>query len=177
MVISIPLLPARHAGSPFSIRWLMELVRNIFTNDSPLSPQMLTAKSKASPITACAILRYISWYARIIIANLPSHDILNIQTIAFFFQHFQICLIGFVVSGLAENIVLLLLCCVERYKQLAGKADPSDKDYAEMTELEMYLDEVPDCLALDFATEYARLNRWSLWKITGTTKRFVRQQN
>ena len=45
----------------------------------------------------------------------------------------------------------------ERYKQLAEKADPSDEDYAEMTELEMYLDEVPDYLALDFATEYARL--------------------
>jgi len=45
----------------------------------------------------------------------------------------------------------------ERYKQLAEKADHSDEDYAEMTELEMYLDEVPDYLALDFATEYARL--------------------
>jgi len=45
----------------------------------------------------------------------------------------------------------------ERYRQLAGKPEPSDEDYAEMTELEMYLDEVPDYLALDFATEYARL--------------------
>ncbi len=45
----------------------------------------------------------------------------------------------------------------ERYKTLAEKTNPSDEDYAEMTELEMYLDEVPDYLALDFATEYARL--------------------
>lgn len=45
----------------------------------------------------------------------------------------------------------------ERYKTLAKKTNPSDEDYAEMTELEMYLDEVPDYLALDFATEYARL--------------------
>lgn len=45
----------------------------------------------------------------------------------------------------------------DRYKVLVAKADPSDNDYAEMSELELYLDEVPDYLALDFATEYARL--------------------
>ena len=55
-----------------------------------------------------SLLRYISWYARIIVTHAPSHNILNIQTIAFFFQHFQICLIGFIVSGFSENIVLLI---------------------------------------------------------------------
>lgn len=33
----------------------------------------------------------------------------------------------------------------------------TDTDYARLAELEMYLDEVPDYLALDFATEYSRL--------------------
>lgn len=45
----------------------------------------------------------------------------------------------------------------ERYKQLVGKAELSDDDLLEVAELEVYLDEVPDYLALDFAAEYARL--------------------
>lgn len=43
------------------------------------------------------------------------------------------------------------------YRTLAQKTDLTDVDYARLAELEMYLDEVPDYLALDFATEYSRL--------------------
>lgn len=43
------------------------------------------------------------------------------------------------------------------YRTLAQKPDLTDTDYARLAELEMYLDEVPDYLALDFATEYSRL--------------------
>lgn len=43
------------------------------------------------------------------------------------------------------------------YRTLAQKPDLTDDDYARLAELEMYLDEVPDYLALDFATEYSRL--------------------
>lgn len=43
------------------------------------------------------------------------------------------------------------------YRTLAQKADLTDSDYARLAELEMYLDEVPDYLALNFATEYSRL--------------------
>ena len=45
----------------------------------------------------------------------------------------------------------------EEYKQLVTSANLSDLDYARIAELEDYLDEVPDYLALDFAHEYSRL--------------------
>lgn len=45
----------------------------------------------------------------------------------------------------------------EEYKQLVTSESLSDLDYARIAELEDYLDEVPDYLALDFAHEYSRL--------------------
>lgn len=45
----------------------------------------------------------------------------------------------------------------EQYRALVQKADLTDEDFARAAELELYLDEVPDYLALDFATEYSRL--------------------
>jgi len=45
----------------------------------------------------------------------------------------------------------------EQYRALVQKTDLTDEDFAVAAELELYLDEVPDYLALDFATEYSRL--------------------
>ena len=45
----------------------------------------------------------------------------------------------------------------EEYKQLVTSKDLSDLDYARIAELEDYLDEAPDYLALAFAHEYSRL--------------------
>lgn len=45
----------------------------------------------------------------------------------------------------------------EHYKALVAKEELTDEEYAETAELETYLDEVPDYLALEFATEYRRL--------------------
>lgn len=45
----------------------------------------------------------------------------------------------------------------EQYRTLVKKADLTDEDFAVAAELETYLDEVPDYLALDMATEYSRL--------------------
>lgn len=45
----------------------------------------------------------------------------------------------------------------ERYKTLVSKKQLSDEEYAEIMELEVALDEMPDYLALEFATEYQRL--------------------
>lgn len=45
----------------------------------------------------------------------------------------------------------------EEYKKLVTSENLSDLDYARIAELEDYLDEVPDYLALDFAHEYSRL--------------------
>lgn len=45
----------------------------------------------------------------------------------------------------------------EEYKKLVTSDNLSDLDYARIAELEDYLDEVPDYLALDFAHEYSRL--------------------
>ena len=45
----------------------------------------------------------------------------------------------------------------ERYKSLVSKNQLSNAEYAEIMELEMVLDEIPDYLALEIATEYQRL--------------------
>lgn len=45
----------------------------------------------------------------------------------------------------------------DRYKILVNKKELSDDDFAEISELEMYLDEIPDYLALNITTEYQRL--------------------
>lgn len=45
----------------------------------------------------------------------------------------------------------------ERYKVLVSKNELSDEEYAEIDELEYYLDEIPDYLATEIATEYSRL--------------------
>ncbi len=44
-----------------------------------------------------------------------------------------------------------------RYKELVIKEDLQDKDFEEIAKLEMYLDEIPDYLAIGIATEYKRL--------------------
>lgn len=45
----------------------------------------------------------------------------------------------------------------ERYKSLVQKKDLSDDDFEEIARLEMFLDEIPDYLALGLTTEYQRL--------------------
>lgn len=45
----------------------------------------------------------------------------------------------------------------DRYRALAAKEKLTDEEYAETADLETYLDEVPDYLALDIAAEYSRL--------------------
>ena len=45
----------------------------------------------------------------------------------------------------------------ERYKTLTSKQDLSDDDFGEIAELEMFLNEIPDYLALEITTEYQRI--------------------
>lgn len=45
----------------------------------------------------------------------------------------------------------------ERYKQLVVKSSLSDGEIEEIAKLDMYLDEIPDYLALDITTEYQKL--------------------
>lgn len=45
----------------------------------------------------------------------------------------------------------------ERYKKLVENEKLSDDEISEIAELELYLDEIPDYLAIDIATEYQRL--------------------
>lgn len=45
----------------------------------------------------------------------------------------------------------------ERYKELIKKQELSDDDFEEIAGLEMFLDEIPDYLALNITTEYQRL--------------------
>ena len=45
----------------------------------------------------------------------------------------------------------------ERYKEIATKKSLTDAEIEETGELEMYLDEIPDYLALNISTEYKAL--------------------
>lgn len=45
----------------------------------------------------------------------------------------------------------------ERYRTLIKKSELTDDDFEEIAALEMYLDEIPDYLAMEFTTEYHRL--------------------
>lgn len=45
----------------------------------------------------------------------------------------------------------------EKYQNLVAKKNLSDDELSEIAELEMYLDEIPDYLAIGIATEYKRL--------------------
>lgn len=45
----------------------------------------------------------------------------------------------------------------QRYKTLVQKNPLSDEDFAEIARLELFLEEIPDYLALDIATEYRKL--------------------
>ncbi|MDE7224451.1 MAG: ATP-binding protein [Acetatifactor sp.] len=45
----------------------------------------------------------------------------------------------------------------ERYRELVQKEKLSDDEISEIAELELYLDEIPDYLAIDITTEYQRL--------------------
>jgi len=44
-----------------------------------------------------------------------------------------------------------------RYKELVKKKDLTDDDLNEIMDLELYLDEIPDYLALDIASEYSKM--------------------
>ena len=45
----------------------------------------------------------------------------------------------------------------EKYKRLVVKANLTDEDFEEIAELEMFLNEIPDYLALNITTEYQRI--------------------
>ena len=63
-----------------------------------------------------------------------------------------------VVSGYFEvgRLSEMLESKFEEYKILCKKEEKTDLDYARAAELEAYLDEVPDYLAIEFASEYSR---------------------
>lgn len=44
-----------------------------------------------------------------------------------------------------------------RYKELYNKEKLEDRDYDELADLEFYLDEIPDYLAVDFSSEYSKM--------------------
>ena len=45
----------------------------------------------------------------------------------------------------------------QQYKPLVQKPELTDDDFEKIAELEMFLDEIPDYLALDITTEYQQL--------------------
>ena len=45
----------------------------------------------------------------------------------------------------------------ERYKEIVSKKVITDDDFEEIAKLEMFLNEIPDYLALDITTEYQRI--------------------
>lgn len=56
-----------------------------------------------------------------------------------------------------DKMSVLLREKYEQYKEIVQKAELSDEDLAEAARLELFLDEIPDYLALDLTTEYKSL--------------------
>ncbi len=63
---------------------------------------------------------------------------------------------GGIVEGYfkADELSEILKNKYNRYKELAAKPELTDDDYDEIADLEMYLNEIPDYLALNLTTEY-----------------------
>jgi len=57
----------------------------------------------------------------------------------------------------ADKLSGILKGKFEKYKYLAAKKELSDDELNEIAELELYLDEIPDYLAIGIATEYKRI--------------------
>lgn len=57
----------------------------------------------------------------------------------------------------ADKLSALLREKYERFKGLVAKKDVTDEDMREISQLEVFLDEIPDYLALDITTEYERM--------------------
>lgn len=57
----------------------------------------------------------------------------------------------------ADTMSSLLKDKYERYKVLVCRENLSDEEFEEIAKLELFLDEIPDYLALDITTEYKRL--------------------
>ena len=66
---------------------------------------------------------------------------------------------GGIVEGYfrADELSALLRVKYERFKELVAKKTVADDDLREISQLEIFLDEIPDYLAWGVATEYKRL--------------------
>lgn len=69
---------------------------------------------------------------------------------------------GGIVEGYfnADSLSAQLREKYERYKVLVNKQELTDDDFEEVADLEMYLNEIPDYLALNLTTEYQRLKAY-----------------
>ena len=56
-----------------------------------------------------------------------------------------------------EGMSKMLTDKFNSYKSIVQKEELTDTDFADAAKLEMFLDEIPDYLALDIAAEYRRL--------------------
>ena len=56
-----------------------------------------------------------------------------------------------------DDLSKVLRSKYDRYRELTGKQELSDEEIEEIAGLELYLDEIPDYLALGITTEYKRL--------------------
>ena len=59
----------------------------------------------------------------------------------------------------ADTMSKTLIEKYNKYKELVKKPELTDEDMDEIAELEMYLNEIPDYLALNITTEYQRLKQ------------------
>ena len=66
---------------------------------------------------------------------------------------------GGIVEGYfkADSMSDMLKEKYDRYKKLVAKESLTDEDFEEIAELEMFLNEIPDYLALNITTEYQRI--------------------
>ena len=64
--------------------------------------------STVQPRTACALLRYISWYAWVIVFDSSSHNILDIESVVFFLKHIEIGLVSLIITRHSQHVEYIL---------------------------------------------------------------------
>ena len=109
----------------------------------------------------------VSTHSPFILSSIDNAVIFDLETGTLVENGLANCPYDGIVEGFfdADTLSADLRRKVVRYKALTKMAELSDEDYAEIVELEHDLDEIPDFLSPEIASEYSRIklefsNRW-----------------
>ena len=101
----------------------------------------------------------VSTHSPFILNSIKNAVVFDLETRKLVENGLANCTYDGIVEGYFESDLLSsdLRSKLERYRLLTQKADLTDEDYAEIVGLELDLDEIPDFLSPEIASEYSRL--------------------